>query len=612
MSSVAQTQNSDSHIHRDGDLIYMECKENFHNKRVGEDSFEDYVSHNAYELFARRCNKYPTADVLGYKEKLPTGKYPKDIGFSWYTGEQALQIANEIGSGVKNIYNLPKGSFVGIFYPNRAEWVLVCQGLIRMGLVPVPLYATLGVNSINYIIDLTGMSLIFVSSETVAKVPELKSSKTDVNFVYIDPVVPLTVSSEHIKTITEIKESGKSNMVDADLPTPDDLYSIFFTSGTSGVPKGVVHTHKSFLSAVCTFQSLNMYDKDTIALGRTTYSYLPMAHCFEHEVCYIFVLGYGRVAFNCGGLGELLNEIQNCNPDHLIAVPRVLQRVKMAMDAYIASTNFISRMITPPSALLGTKLRTIINGSAPLTMEIYNYFRVNLPNTLILQGYGSTETFGGVCCNAKGLHDPEILSIGSPFLHTTFRIRSVPDMEYLTSDNPPTGELEIKSTNNFKEYFKMPDLTKASYTEDGFFVTGDIVKMNVDGSISIIDRRSNLIKLAQGEFVAVEAVEMSMLGGRVHQAFVNGVSTDNFVVGVVVVGKDDVVTEEDMMAEVKENLEKKGFPAFAIPKALYIEHTPFSEDNDLLTPSLKLRRANLKKHYQQEIDKMRARINNKN
>ncbi|BFU24673.1 long-chain-fatty-acid--CoA ligase, putative [Entamoeba histolytica HM-1:IMSS-B] len=612
--SVQHTQTSMHHVHKEGELIYIEAKSNLYYNREGKDSFATFTSKTSWELFERRCRELPTADILGYKTKQSDGKYNNSQLFSWYKGQQALELAENISGGIKKVYNLPKKSMVGIFFPNRAEWIIVSQALHRIGLIPIPLYATLGVQSINYIIDLTDIELIVVSSETISKSTELKSKTHQLKYINVDSTVPYSNPMNlDIRSLVDIISIGKSNPTPTDLPSVDDIYSIFFTSGTSGNPKGVVHTHKSFHSAVYCFTSMNIFDKDNVALNRTSYSYLPLAHVFEHEVTYIFVYGYGRVAFMCGGLGCLLSEIQDCQPDHLIAVPRVLQRIKMAMDAYIASSNFVSRLITPPSYLLGKKLKSIINGSAPITMEIYNYFKENLPNCHVLQGYGSTETFGGVCCGCPGLNDPKILSIGVPFLHTTFRIRSVPDMGYLTSNDPPQGELEIKSDNLFKEYYKQPEVTANSFTEDGFFITGDIVKLNVDGTISIIDRRSNLIKLAQGEFVAVENVEQAMISNKISQAFVHGVSTDNFVVAVVVPTKEaSDMKEQELLEWITMNLHEKGIPSFAIPRALYIEHTPFSEDNDLLTPSMKLRRANLKKHYAVEIDKMRTKVNDMN
>ncbi|KAL7719084.1 Long-chain-fatty-acid CoA ligase [Entamoeba marina] len=600
------------HVHKEGELVYVDCKEKFHIHRTGKESFETYTNSTSYELFERRCLAYPKADVLGYKVKGTNGKYDNNSPFLWYSGEQALNKANAISCGIKSYFKVKKGDMVGIFVPNRAEWVIVAEALHRIGVIPVPLYATLGIESINYIIRTTNISLIIVTSETIAKADELDPAEpeSELKFMYLDPQVPFNAKRHEVKSVDEIIEIGNQNPSDKDLPKPDDIYAVFFTSGTSGVPKGVVHSYRSFHSACLCFNSLNIFDKENVCLNRTTYSYLPLAHVFEHEVCFFFVYGYGRVAFNCGGLGCLLSEIQECQPDHLIAVPRVLQRVKMAMDAYIASSNFVSRIITPPSTLLGKKLKSIINGSAPLTKQLYDYLRTNLPNTHVLQGYGSTETFGGICCNTPGLHDPEILSIGSPMLNGQFRIRSVPDLGYLTSNEPPTGELEIKSTNNFICYYKNPDLTSASYTDDNFFMTGDIVRLNTDGSVSIIDRKSNLIKLAQGEFVAVEAVESSLIGPMIAQAFVHGVSTDSFVVAVIVPTAEGAkLSEHELFDVVVSELTKKSFPSFSIPKAIYIEHTPFSEDNDLLTPSMKLRRANLKKKYVAEVDQLRAKVN---
>ena len=592
------------------DLVYVHCPEEGHIIREGEYSFENWTNSSCWELFERRCVKHPKEQCLGYKPKMSNGKVDNSLPFQWYTSEDAMNMATHIGSGLKKQYNLKKGDMVGLFIPNRAEWVITACALHRIGLVPIPLYATLGVGSINYIIDLTEMSVIFVSSETIPKADQLESTKHKLRYIYLDPIVPYSLEKYEMKTLDEIIQIGKENPCENDLPNVDDTYAIFFTSGTSGLPKGVVHTHRSFHSAVAAYAALNFLNPKDVAFGDTHFVYLPLAHVFQHESCYCYLYGNGRVAFNAGGLGALLSEIQDCNPNHIIAVPRVLQRVKMAFDAYMNSTNFISRMITPASSLLGKNMKCIINGSAPLTVETYNFFRQQLPNCQIVQGYGSTETFGGACCCIAGVYDPEILSIGPPMYKTEVRIRSVPDMDYYTTNNPPQGELEIRSANLFKEYYKRPELTAESFTEDGWFKSGDIVKLNPDGTVSIIDRKSNLIKLAQGEFVAIETVEYAMLDKFVAQAFVHGVSTDNFITAVVVPTADGkALSDEEMLKHIHETLAAKGLPSFSIPKAIHIEHVPFSEDNDLLTPSMKLRRANLKVHYAWAIQAMREKIN---
>ena len=164
------TTQSKHHITVDNELITVGCKTNLHCQRKGEESYETYMNTTAFELFERRCRKYPQKDLMSYKTKLANGKYDNEEPFKWYTGEQALQKVVEMSSGIKAKYNLPKGSMVGVFLPNRAEWILITMALHRIGLVPVPLYATLGFSSINYVLDLTDIKLIFTSSETVDKI----------------------------------------------------------------------------------------------------------------------------------------------------------------------------------------------------------------------------------------------------------------------------------------------------------------------------------------------------------------------------------------------------------------------------------------------------------
>ncbi|KAK3044228.1 hypothetical protein LTS18_001843, partial [Coniosporium uncinatum] len=277
----------------------------------------------------------------------------------------------------------------------------------------------------------------------------------------------------------------------------------------------------------------------------------------------------------------------------------------------------------------------MVSGSAPLDPSLHQFLRVVFANNLV-QGYGLTETFAVGLCQLEG--DLTAGNCGALAPTTEACLRDVPDMEYLTTDSPhPRGELLIRTTTQFREYWKNPEETAKAVDSEGWFHTGDVASIDELGRFRIIDRVKNFLKLAQGEYISPERIENVFLANCpwLATAYVHGDSMQSSLVGLFgimpdafaifagkVLKKDIGATDyASLMVAAKDpkvlgaatkQLEKVAKQnkfnrwEFVRKMRLYLE--PFTVENELLTPTLKLKRFHVAKRYQAEIDELYAEV----
>ncbi|BFU26217.1 long-chain-fatty-acid--CoA ligase, putative [Entamoeba histolytica HM-1:IMSS-B] len=624
-----------------------------------KDDIEYMTQHTTYEVIKRRCEKNPENDFFGYRKR--EGK--KYIGeYIWLKNKEVLEMTDSLASGIMNKYHLKKGDSCGIISGNRYEWYLTQFALQRHGIIPVPLYTTLGKEAIDYIISTLSITLVFCTfSDTVAEMCERNPKITLVCFDTFEDIMNHINPSISYVTFDRLIKEGKSNLIEPQLPTMDDTFSIIFTSGTSGIPKGAVHSFNSASYGSCTINSAELF-KDSPMKEQTYFSYLPSAHVLDQEVTHGFIYGGGRIGFISGGIPTLIEDLSKCQPTFFIAVPRVLQKIYDKFNetynqlGYFSQTlfnigyyyklnavknkswnyiNWDNIVFYKIHQVFGGKLKYILNGGAPLTEELYEWLRV-CSGAIILQGYGLTETFGGICCSLPYMTDLNILNVGSCGPNVEIRLVSVPEMNYTIDDEYPSGEIEIRSKQNFICYYKNEEATKAAINDDGFFATGDIGKVCPDGSLAIIDRKKNLFKLAQGEYIAVEPLENKYCAmPLISQCFIYGESSDVFITAIIVLDFDELKriassitteSEKDSLLNIhylnKIDIKKKilqiiqnyiktqHVPGYEIIKNVYFETEHFSTENDLMTPSFKLKRPQLKRKYLTILKQLRTEIQN--
>jgi len=273
-------------------------------------------------------------------------------------------------------------------------------------------------------------------------------------------------------------------------------------------------------------------------------------------------------------------------------------------------------------ARLGGNVKVMVTGSAPISRHVFQFLQVCF-GCPVLQGYGLTETSAAV--SVMHLNDYSSGNCGLPVSCCEVKLEDVAEMNYLVSNNQ--GEICVRGPNISQGYYKDPIKTKEAFDEDGWFHTGDIGKWTENGSISIIDRKKNIFKLSQGEYVAAEHIEAIYARCKyVGQIFVYGDSLQSVLVAIIVPAeallknwaKEQQIEYADNFVELCKTDQTKKFilseltaagkagqlRGFEFVKAIHVEATPFSIENNLLTPTFKLKRADLQKHYQAEINSM--------
>ncbi|EGG21120.1 fatty acyl-CoA synthetase [Cavenderia fasciculata] len=586
---------------------------------VDEDS--QHPVKTLYDSMMISCKEYKDRPCFGKRKVLSNGELG-DWEFISYN--EFKNRSEAIYQGLCEIGVTPK-SKVGIFSQNRVEWLVLQAACFMQSDIIVSFYETLGVESLAYVSRHAEIEIAFCSKATMQKTREI------------------ALSVNGLKTIVcfdDIDEQAKQ-----EYEKDDDLATIMYTSGTTGDPKGVMITHCNLIAVVSSVKTLaEVFETDC------HYSYLPYAHILERVVV-ATAFHYGaKVGIFCGDTTKILTEVKTLKPTIFIGVPRVFERIKTGVFKEIAKKPAVTRALFSSfyklkhvailygfklpiieslinlivfnklKDQLGGKVRVILSGGAPLSLDTELFLRVCF-SCSVIQGYGLTETCGGTA--VKLLHDESFGSLGPPLTACEIKLVDVPELNYVSNGNgDPTGEVCIRGPSVAIGYYKDEAKTKQDY-KDGWFHTGDIGRWNASGSLSIIDRKKNIFKLSQGEYVAVEKIEnnlskseeiaqicvygdsqKSCLIAIVHPhqnkaedwAKANGVSTSSF--------KDicqNPKYHQSLIDDLNAVGRKQKLFGFEIPKKLIIIDEEFSDKNDMMTPSFKLKRPQIKDRYSQEI-----------
>lgn len=530
---------------------------------------------------------------------------------------------------------------------------------MSQGLFTVSLYDTLGPDTTEFIINHSELTCVVSSIDHIPTLLRVKPRCPSLKLIIcLDQTYhndhPKFSKGDLLKTFAEgydiqiinypeVIKLGKENPRPYNPPSPEDICTINYTSGTTGDPKGVVLLHKNAVAA--TSASMILMDQKDEDYGC---SFLPLAHIYERLAEHLALWGGGGLGYYHGEIFEVLEDLQLVRPTAFSGVPRLFNRIgagiRLAtlekpanpirgwLSKHIISTKLVTA--NDPDiykatnkhkfwdALWGKRVaarvglqrcHTMISGSAPLDPELHQFLRVCFGNNFA-QGYGLTETYAIALCQLDG--DMTTGNCGGVLPPNEICIRDVPDMEYLTTDKPyPRGELLIRGNTIFREYHKNPEETAKSVDADGWFGTGDVVSVDELGRFKIIDRVKNLFKLAQGEYVSPERIENKYLANLsyLQSAFVHGDSDKTALVGLfgieaepfadfageILKKKINWQTDIDVMREAckdqriidasQKQLDRIAkefkFIGYEKVRAHYLYVDPFRVDNNLMTPT---------------------------
>ncbi|GAV65773.1 AMP-binding domain-containing protein [Cephalotus follicularis] len=610
---------------------------------------------SCWDMFHKSVEKHPNKKMLGRRE-IVNGKAGKYV---WLTYKEVYDLVIKLGNSIRTC-GVQQGSKCGIYGANCPEWIMTMEACNAHGIYCVPLYDTFGADAVEFILCHAEVSIVFVEER---KIPEVlktfpnatKYLKTIVSFGKVTPEQKKEVEKFGltIYSWTEFLQVGVSNRFDLPVKKKNDICTIMYTSGTTGDPKGVMISHEGIITVIDGMQCILDNVNEEFSYKDVYLSYLPLAHIFDRIVEEGIISRGASIGFWRGDVNLLVEDIGELQPTILCAVPRVLDRIyssvtqKISAGGFLRTTifnlaysyklNYMTKGLKHDEAApfcdkivfskvkkgLGGNLRLILSGAAPLSAHVETFLRV-VTCCHMLQGYGLTESCAGTFVQIP--NEFSMLStVGPPLPNVDARLESVPEMGYdALSGATPSGEICVRGKPLFLGYYKREDLTKEVMV-DGWFHTGDIGEWQPDGSLKIIDRKKNIFKLAQGEYVAVEKLE-SIYGlvPCIDSIWVYGNSFESFLVAVVNPDKqalekwaeengitgnlnslcEDQKTKDYILGELTRIAKEKKLKGFEFIKAVHLDPVLFDVDRDLITPSYKMKRPQLLKYYQNVIDNM--------
>ncbi|OCF30674.1 long-chain acyl-CoA synthetase, partial [Kwoniella heveanensis BCC8398] len=490
-------------------------------------------------------DKEVTKMVGGKPQKqTKTWSYFKLTPFNWMTYEEALQRVKEIGAGLRELEgdDAREQKFFNIYGQTSRNWMLVAQAC-AFNAVPISTaYDSLGPDGLRHALNETEVNGMFTNADllpTLVKV--IEQCKTVKLIVYDgkadeEHLKKMRAVREDIKVIhlDEVVELGKSKPVEALKAKAEDVYCCMYTSGSTGTPKGVLLTHRNVVAAIGSVWTL-LYEYLT---PKDAYlAFLPLAHILEFVVENSFVfaglpIGYGRVkTLTDASVRECKGDIAEFRPTIMVGVPAVWELIRKGILGKVDSAGALKKNIfnfalgakqtahkysipfvgavtdkvvfDGVRAQTGGRLKILFNGGGAVSRSTQAFLCTAL--VTMIQGYGLTESTAMACILNPGFM--QYGAVGGPVPAAEIKLVDAKEAGYFSTNDPPQGEILIRGPAIFKGYYKRPDLDKEAFTEDGWFRTGDVGQWNKDGTLAIIDRLKNLVKLAGGEYIAIEHLE---------------------------------------------------------------------------------------------------------
>ncbi len=582
------------------------------------------------QLFEFNTTKYNKPDLLIYRGR--------DGAFHHISSNEFRDRVVNFALGLKTL-GVKQGTKVLILSENRPKWHVTDFACHLLSAVVVPLFPTLVAEQVAYIVNHSGAEIVVVSSaEQFAKVRPADDQLKSVKHVVIYNAAE---AEEGALTFESVLQRGRD--VDAqdffekavNLAQPDDLATIIYTSGTTGVPKGVLLSHRNFMSNMLDCAEVLRLTTDDRGL-----SFLPLSHAFERTVDYVYFYRGLSLVYSAN-LASLPNDLRESSPSIMANVPRFYEKVKSSIETKAGAAGAVRKAIFDWAVAVGRQkvgasmnggvgallrakslladvlvfrkiragtggnVRFFISGGAPLSADVGRFFlAAGLP---ILEGYGLTETSPVISVNP-----PERPKPGTVGKH-------LPSVDVRISEE---GEVLTRGPSVMSGYYKMDEET-AAVMEDGWFHTGDIGRVDSDGYLVITDRIKQLLVTSVGKKVAPQPIEKKVESSPfVEQILLIG-EKRRFISALVVPDFDQlrlfakdrkigVKDPEDLVAHpvVRELFDREiethtqGLSSYERIRKYTLLPRPFAIETGELTPTMKIKRKVVREKYADLIEKM--------
>ncbi|MCP4121852.1 MAG: AMP-binding protein [Bacteroidetes bacterium] len=513
----------------------------------------------------------------------PTGN-GQVIDYSW---SQVVKKARIMAAYLRSLEYSPQ-SHIAIVSKNCAHWIIADLAIWMAGHVSVPLYPTLTAESVRQILEHSESKLLFVGK--LDTWDEMKNGVPDDMSMIAFPLAPEGHGLPGWEGVTR----GFDPITDSPVLVGDTLATIVYTSGSTGTPKGVMLNFDAMGSGAESILKVLSTNEDDRML-----SYLPLSHVFERWIVEVHSFLIGFHIFFAESLDTFIQDLQRAKPTLFLSVPRLWLKFQQGVSAKLPEEK-LRKLIRIP--LLGSFIKKKVlsqlglqhvrfagTGSAPIPAKLIDWYRdLGLE---LLEGYGMTENFA--CSHVSIPGKTRVGYVGNPY----------PGVEHRISEE---GEIQVKSPGNTMGYYKAPELTKELFTTDGFIRTGDQGEIDSEGRLRITGRVKELFKTSKGKYVAPAPIENKILATNLAELACVGGSGFSQPYALIVLPEDirDKLSRnlkekseiheriEQGFKEVNKELDHHEQFQFAV-----VVKEPWSIENNLLTPTMKIRRAYIEKAY---------------
>ena len=552
---------------------------------------------NLYELYQSQADKFKDSPFL-----FRINKDKSTNALTWVeTSRQINLLAQYLAK-----QSVSKGDRVMLLSEGRPEWMISDLSILAVNAITVPNYTTYSEKDFEYILNDCQPKGLIVSNNKLFDTVSSAAKKINYNFKFVISFEEI----ENILNINQLTETEQNNFTSE--AKRKDPACIIYTSGTQGNPKGVVLSHGGILSN-CE-DAKNLVDKLEIKQPRFL-TWLPLSHSYEHTVQFVQI-SLGAQIYYSPIIEKLLENIKIAKPHVMTAVPRFYNNLYNKMSSSVKKSSVIKRSLFFKTLELGGKkfkkeklsvfenilnkildkivrkkiinnfggnLKAFVSGGGPLDKNVGLF--LNSLGLKTLQGYGLTETSPVVSCNP--VDDIRIDTVGKVFSNNLVKIAD-------------DGEILVKGENVMLEYWHNPKAT-AEVIQNGWLHTGDIGELDSEGYLKITDRKKHIIVTLGGDNISPSKIEnLLCLHDEIEQAYVHG-DNEKYLSCLLVLNKN--IKLDNTQIQLLIDKTNKSLTAIEKIKKFKILDEEFTIENELLTPTMKIRRHKIKSKYKIELEK---------